>query len=82
MYNLQNKQLKSQFLQKPKQETNKILITQTPKINVGEENCISFGTFCGQVIQVITPRSLLGVIYRDLAIFFFPELRQTSGIKI
>lgn len=31
MYYLQNKNLKIQFLQEPKQETNEILITQVPK---------------------------------------------------
>lgn len=32
MYYLQNKNLKIQFLQEPKQETNEILITQAPEI--------------------------------------------------
>lgn len=81
MYYLQNKNLKIQFLQELKQEPNEILITRAPKIYLQRKNpYISFSTFCGKLTQIITPRSLLGVIYEDLAIFF-SDLRQTGSIK-
>ena len=46
------------------------------------ENKITFDIFCGQVIQIITFRSLLGEVSLSVGLgCVFPELKPTSGIK-